>query len=81
MLADEGARSSFARGATHMGGVLNKQRRGDLQTQINALVPYLTQAGLGYEHFKLIVQESGITLFDEFGRMKPDALQQFVSGQ
>jgi serine/threonine protein kinase len=78
MLADEGARSSFARGATHMGGVLNKQRRGDLQTQINALVPYLTQAGLGYEHFKLIVQESGITLFDEFGRMKPDALQQFA---
>jgi hypothetical protein len=78
MLADAGARKLFTSGATHMGGVLGKQRRGDLQTQINALVPYLTQAGLGYEHFKLIVQNQGITLFDEFGRMKPDALQQFA---
>jgi serine/threonine-protein kinase len=80
MLADAGARKLFTNGATHMGGVLGKQRRGDLQTQINALVPYLTQAGLGYEHFKLIVQNQGITLFDEFGRMKPDALQQFATG-
>jgi hypothetical protein len=79
MLSDENARNLFTRGATHMGGVLGKQRRGDLQTQIDALTPFLTRAGLTYDHFKLIVQESGITLFDEFGRMKVDSLKRFAS--
>jgi hypothetical protein len=79
MLSDESARKSFTRGATHMGGVLGTQRKGDLQTQIDALTPFLTQAGLTYDRFKLIVQEAGITLFDEYGRMRVDSLQKFAS--
>jgi hypothetical protein len=79
MLSDQNARKQFTRGATHMGGVLGTQRRGDLQTQIDALTPFLTQAGLTYDHFKLIVQEAGITLFDEYGRMRVDSLQKFAS--
>ena len=80
LLANENARKSFTRGATHKGGVLGAQRRGDLQTQIDALQPFLSQAGLTYDQFKGIVRESGVTLFDEFGRMLPNALQQFASG-
>jgi serine/threonine-protein kinase len=80
MLGDANARRSFTRGATHMGGVLGAQRRGDLQTQIDALQPFLTRAGLSYEQFKGLVQQSGIRLFDEFGRMIPNALQQFAAG-
>jgi hypothetical protein len=79
MLSDESARKLFTRGATHMGGVLGTQRRGDLQTQIDALTPFLTRSGLTYDHFKLIVQEAGITLFDEYGRMRVDSLQKFAS--
>lgn len=79
MLADASARNSFMDGATHKGGLLGTQRRGDLQTQIDALQPFLTRAGLTYERFKAIVQESGVKLFDEFGRMMPDVLQQFAS--
>jgi serine/threonine-protein kinase len=80
MLGDANARRSFTRGATHMGGVLGAQRRGDLQTQIDALQPFLTRAGLSYEQFKGLVQQSGIRLFDDFGRMIPNALQQFAAG-
>ena len=80
MLANESARKSFERGATRMGGLLGTQRRGDLQTQIDALQPYLSEAGLTYQQFKNIVQESGVSLFDEFGRMLPVAMQQFASG-
>ena len=80
MLADESARRSFARGATRMGGPLGTRRRGDLQTQIDALQPFLATAGLTYEQFKAIVAESGIRLFDEFGRMVPDSLQRFAGG-
>ena len=80
MLADANALKSFTRGATHMGGVLGTQRRGDLQTQIDALQPFLTRAGLSYDQFKGLVQQSGIKLFDEFGRMIPNALQQFAGG-
>ena len=79
MLANESARRSFARGATRMGGLLGAQRRGDLQTQIDALQPFLSQAGLTYEQFKNIVRDSGVSLFDEFGRMLPIALQQFAN--
>ena len=78
LLADVSARKSFTDGATRMGGVLGKQRKGDLQTQINALEPFLTKAGVTYEQFKGIVQESGIKLFDEFGRIVPDSLRQFA---
>ena len=63
-----------------MGGPLGTRRRGDLQTQIDALQPFLTQAGLTYEQFKSIVAESGVGIFDEFGRMVPDSLQRFASG-
>lgn len=80
MLADESARKAFAKGATHKGGVLGTKKTGDLQTQIDALQPFLSRAGIGYDHFKLIVQGAGISLFDEYGRMIPDALQQFASG-
>ena len=79
LLSDENARKQFTRGATHMGGVLGTQRRGDLQTQIDALTPFLTRSGLTYDHFKLIVQQAGVTLFDEYGRMRVDSLQKFAS--
>ncbi len=70
----------FMRGATRSGGFLGAQRRGDLQTQIDAIQPFLTQTGLTYEQFKAVVAESGVNLYDEFGRMLPDALQQFARG-
>jgi hypothetical protein len=80
LLSDAAARKAFAAGATHKGGVLGTQRKGDLQTQIDALAPFLSQKRLSYEQFKSIVRESGVNLFDEFGRMLPNALQQFASG-
>ena len=79
MLADPRARKAFTQGATHMGGVLGTQRKGDLQTQIDALQPFLSNGGLTYQQFKSIVQESGVKLYDEFGRMLPNALQQFAN--
>ena len=66
-------------GATHSGGLLGSQRKGDLQTQIDALRPFLTSAGLTYDQFKLIVKESGFNIFDESGRMVPEALQRFAA--
>jgi serine/threonine-protein kinase len=80
LLADEAARRSFTQGASRRGGPLGTRRRGDLQTQIDALHPFLTNAGLTYEQFKALVAESGVSLFDEFGRMIPEALQRFASG-
>ncbi len=80
MLANESARRSFTRGATRRGGPLGTRRRGDLQTQIDALQPFLTSAGLTYEQFKGIVSGAGVNMFDEFGRMVPDSLQRFASG-
>ncbi|MGE5748455.1 MAG: serine/threonine-protein kinase [Gemmatimonas sp.] len=80
MLADENARKSFAQGATHMGGVLGTQRKGDLQTQIDALQPFLKNSGLTYEQFKAIVAASGVKLFDQYGRMVPDSLRRFAAG-
>jgi serine/threonine-protein kinase len=80
LLANAGARDAFTRGATRMGGPLGTRRRGDLQTQIDALYPFLTNAGLTYEQFKTIVADSGISLFDEFGRMRLSAMQQFAAG-
>jgi hypothetical protein len=80
VLSNEGARKAFMKGATHKGGVLGTKRSGDLQTQIDAIQPFLRQAGMSYEHFKLVVQNAGVNLFDEEGRMIPAALQQFASG-
>ena len=80
LVANQNAWRSFTRGATGRGGPLGARRRGDLQTQIDALQPFLTSAGLTYEQFKGVVAESGIKLFDEFGRMVPDSLQRFAGG-
>ncbi|MBA3403166.1 MAG: serine/threonine protein kinase [Gemmatimonadaceae bacterium] len=80
MLSDESARKAFAKGASHKGGVLGTRKSGDLQTQIDALQPFLSQARMSYEHFKLLVQGAGVDLFDKEGRMIPDALQRFASG-
>ncbi len=80
MLVNPSASQTFSVGATHMGGVLGKKRKGDLQTQINALQPFLTRAGLTYEQFKSIMGESGNQIFDEFGRMVPDSLRRFAGG-
>ena len=80
LVANPNAWRSFTRGATGRGGPLGARRRGDLQTQIDALQPFLTSAGLTYEQFKSVVAESGVKLFDEFGRMVPDSLQRFAGG-
>jgi serine/threonine-protein kinase len=80
LLANANASRSFAEGATHMGGVFGTQRKGDLQTQIDALQPFLATAGLSYEQFKSIVAESGVRMFDQYGRMVPDSLRRFAAG-
>ena len=80
LLSDGAGSKAFRDGATHKGGVFGTQRKGDLQTQIDALQPFLSRAGLSYEQFKSLVAESGIKLFDEFGRMMPSAMQQFANG-
>ena len=80
MMADVGARLAFMDGATHMGGMLKAKRMGDLQTQINALTPFLTRYGLTYEQFKELTKKSGINVYDEYGRMVPDALRRFSGG-
>jgi len=80
LLDDAAARKAFTDGATHKGGLLGAKRKGDLQTQIDALAPFLSRKGLSYEQFKSIVRESGVNLFDEFGRMLPNAMQQFATG-
>ena len=79
LLANPGARKSFNEGATHKGGVLGSRTKGDLQTQIDALQPFLKGSGLTYEQFKEVVKASGITLFDQFGRMIPDSLQRVAA--
>jgi serine/threonine protein kinase len=78
MLSDATARSQFLRGASRKGGVLGAQRRGDLQTQIDALTPFLTQHGLTYPQFKQVVEQSGFKVYDQFGRMVLDSLQRFA---
>jgi hypothetical protein len=78
LLASPRAFESFMQGATHKGGLLGNKRTGDLQTQIDALQPFLTASGLTYEQFKDIVKASGIALFDKFGRMVPESLDRFA---
>ena len=80
MLSNAAAAEAFRKGSTRMGGVLNSKRKGDLQTQIDALQPFLSQAGLSYSQFKEIVRGAGVNLFDEYGRMIPDSLRRFGSG-
>jgi serine/threonine-protein kinase len=79
LLADANARTAFIRGATSKGGLLGKRRRGDLQTQIDALQPFLSKYGLTYDQFKQIVQGSGINVYDEFGRMVLAEMERFAS--
>jgi len=78
LLANPRALNSFMLGASHKGGLLGNKTKGDLQTQIDALQPFLTEAGLTYQQFKDIVKASGITLFDKFGRMVPDSLERIA---
>jgi hypothetical protein len=78
MLTNAAALDAFNRGATHKGGVLNSKRKGDLQTQIDALQPFLVRAGLNYAQFKDIVHSSGANIYDEFGRIDPEALKKFA---
>ena len=80
MFANASALDAFNKGATHKGGVLGSKRKGDLQTQIDALQPFLSQAGLSYAQFKSIVGGAGVNIFDEYGRMVPDALRGFAAG-
>ena len=80
MLSNAYASGEFRKGATRKGGVLGTATRGDLQTQINAIAPFLRQAGISYDQFKSLVAEAGVGLFDSDGRMIPAALQQFASG-
>jgi serine/threonine protein kinase len=81
MFADVGAKLAFMDGATHMGGLMKQKRMGDLQTQINAITPFLTRYGLTYDQFKDLAQKSGVNIYDEFGRISPDALRRFSGGQ
>ncbi|MEO5590818.1 MAG: serine/threonine-protein kinase [Gemmatimonadaceae bacterium] len=80
VLGNAEARKNFLRGATRSGGLLGAQRKGDLQTQLDALQPFLRSAGLTYDEFKQLVQQSGVNMFDQFGRIVPDSLQRFASG-
>lgn len=80
MMSDVGAKLAFMDGATHMGGLMKSKRMGDLQTQINALTPFLRRYGLTYEQFKELAQKSGINIYDEYGRIVPDALRKFAGG-
>ncbi|MEO5589871.1 MAG: hypothetical protein ABIS03_09810, partial [Gemmatimonadaceae bacterium] len=81
MLRNAGAVNAFMEGATHKGGVLGSKRKGDLQTQINALEPFLSQVGLSYSQFKGLVRDAGVDMFDEFGRIVPDSLGRFATGR
>ena len=81
VLSNAYASGELAKGATRKGGVLGTRKTGDLQTQIDAIQPFLRQAGISYGQFKDLVQGAGINLFDENGRMIPAALQRFASGR
>jgi hypothetical protein len=53
-------------------------KRGDLQPQIDALQPFLTNHGPTYDQFKRIVQDAGFNIFDGNGRIVPEAFQRFA---
>jgi hypothetical protein len=78
MLANAAALEKFTRGASHVEGILKRQR-GDLQTQIDALQPFLAKRGLTYAQFKTVTQESGINIYDEEGRMVVDQVRKFAN--
>ncbi|MEO7367656.1 MAG: protein kinase [Gemmatimonadaceae bacterium] len=79
MLSNAEASKAFQRGASRTGGLLGNKKQGDLQTQIDAIRPFLGSVGLTYDQFKAIVKEAGFNIFDEFGRMVPEALQRFAT--
>ena len=81
MLVNASALKKFNDGATHKGGVLGSKRKGDLQTQIDALQPFLLQQGLSYQQFKDLAAKSGVNVFDEFGRMTEDGLKRFAGSR
>lgn len=53
---------------------------GNLQSQINALTPFLQASGLTYNEFMAIAKSDGATLLDNQGRLSAAALQQFEAG-
>jgi serine/threonine-protein kinase len=75
MLADANAHAAFLKGAS------KSRKKGDLQTQIDALQPFLSRYGLTYDSFKQIAKDAGFNLFDEFGRMIPSEMQRFAASQ
>lgn len=78
--ADQNAVHAFASGATHSGGFLGSGRVGDLQTQINAVQPFLTQFGITFEQLKKIAADNGFEIFDKDGRIVTEALRQMATG-
>lgn len=50
---------------------------GDLQTQIDALTPFLQASGLSYDQFIAIAKADGIQLLDKNGRIVAGAVAQF----
>lgn len=52
---------------------------GDLQTQINALQPFLKAVGLSWVQFAQITKDAGINIFDSHGRIVIGALEQFAA--
>ncbi|HVD60177.1 MAG TPA: serine/threonine-protein kinase [Gemmatimonadaceae bacterium] len=75
MLADANARAAFEKGAS------KSRKKGDLQTQIDALQPFLARYALTYDGFKQIVKDAGFNIFDQFGRMIPSEMQRFAASQ
>lgn len=76
LFANTDALSKLASGATHTSGFFGTGKSGDLQTQIDALMPFLKQAGLTFDQFKKIALDNGFSILDKEGRLVTDALQQ-----
>jgi hypothetical protein len=78
MLANEAALKKFLRGSSRVEGILKRQK-GDLQTQIDALQPFLDKRGLTYTQFKAEAEESGVNIYDQYGRMVLEAVRRFAN--
>lgn len=76
LFANPSALSKLASGATHTSGFLGTGASGDLQTQIDALTPFLRSVGLTFEQFKKIAADNGFDILDKNGRLVTDALEQ-----
>jgi hypothetical protein len=52
--------------------------RVDVEAQADAIAPFLESAGLTIDQFEKIVADAGFQVFDQFGRVVPEVLQQFT---